>query len=257
MTLLIITKGKDFMPKIHPSPQNLFRFALPYIGLGLCGGSLYFVAEYDALKLTSSVNVGIITSCVPVATAIIMILMKKAKVNWRYFAYSALAIVGVAMVIINGRFSFEFNAVGDMLAVAAMFLWAAYSIILDRMDHSESSIIVSRRLFFWALLTILPSFFINTQAVELTNLKQPEVALTVLYLGGVASAACIWMWDVSIRHIGAVDTNKFLYLMPIVALFIGIFFLNYEATWWNTIGAAAVIVSCYMLRCRPATTKKS
>ena len=246
--LLAMTRGKDFLPTRGKCLSEKVRFALPYVGLGLCGGSLYFLAEYEALRLTSSVNVCIITSAVPVVTTTILVLTGHARVGWNYYTYSALALVGVTLVIVGGSFAFQFSPLGDLIAVGATVLWALYSIILDRMDGGENSLVVSRRLFFWALLTIMPFFLANVEKSELECLKRKEVLFAVGYLGCIASAACIWLWDVSVRRLGAIESNKFLYLMPVVSLVAGAVLMGGEVSWWNAAGGVAVVVSARQMR---------
>lgn len=44
---------------------------LRFVGLGLCGGSLYFVAENTALGMTLASNVSLIICTTPVLTALL------------------------------------------------------------------------------------------------------------------------------------------------------------------------------------------
>ena len=243
LLLLALTRGKSWLPSRSEGRRAMARFALPYVGLGLCGGSLYFLAEYEALRLTSSVNVGIITSAVPVVATTILLLAGRTRVGKSYFVFSALALMGVGLVVAGGQCSLSFNPKGDLFAIMATILWALYSIILDQMPTRESSLIVSRRLFFWALLTIAPFFLYSLKDGELQALRQTHVLFAVTYLGGVASAACIWLWDVSVRRIGAVRTNNFLYLMPVVSFVVSALFMGGEVSWWNALGGIAVVVS--------------
>ena len=44
---------------------------LRFVGLGLCGGSLYFVAENTALGMTLASNVSLIICTTPILTALL------------------------------------------------------------------------------------------------------------------------------------------------------------------------------------------
>lgn len=78
------------------------------------------------------------------------------KSGWQLTAGSLLALVGVGLVIFNGNFVLKLSPLGDFLSLAASLSWAFYSLIMRQMSGRYSTVFVTRKVFFYGLLTILP-----------------------------------------------------------------------------------------------------
>ena len=78
---------------------------LRFVGLGLCGGSLYFVAENTALGMTLASNVSLIICTTPILTALLAPFFYKGdKLKARLIGGSLMALIGVGLVVFNGSF---------------------------------------------------------------------------------------------------------------------------------------------------------
>ena len=66
------------------------------------------------------------------------------------------AFLGVALVVFNGKFILKLNPIGDMLTLGASIMWVLYSIIILKVQGKYSSAIISRKIFFYGVLTLLP-----------------------------------------------------------------------------------------------------
>ena len=78
-------------------------------------------------------------------------------------AGSLLALVGVALVVYNGSFVLKISPLGDFLTLLAAFSWAFYSLIMRKMSNCYSIIFITRKIFFYGVLTILPAFLIHLE----------------------------------------------------------------------------------------------
>ena len=223
-------------------PIHFDRDELLLLLLGLSGGSLYFILEYSALQRTSAVNVGLISATVPIISVAISMLLGKTKIWARFIVGSILALIGVALVILNGNFSLTVRPIGDAIAILSAILWASYTVILDAINKDKSELFITRRLFFYALLTLFPFTILNTELSEFKAFAQIDTLLPSLYLGGFASALCILLWNISINKIGLSNTNNYLYLLPVVSVIASAIFAEGEISVYNIIGSVFILV---------------
>ena len=209
---------------------------------GLTGGSIYFLSEYLALQRTSAINVGLISATVPVIATAITLLSKRILPKWTYIVGSLLALFGVTYLVTDGKFAVEIFPLGDILAIVAATLWALYSVIISRLDKNLPYIAVSRRMMLYSLVSIIPFTIAVGSTDELTAFENTEILLPALYLGCIASALCVFLWNWSIGHVGLIRTNNFLYLLPVVSLLTSALFAD-ELITSKTIIATFLIVA--------------
>ncbi len=211
--------------------------------IGLTGGSLYFFLEYNGLKLSCATNVGLICATVPIVTALVFIMLKMMQVTAKFIVGSLIALAGVACVVLNGVFELNLNPFGDLITFGAVVSWSIYSVLLSVMPKEVSELQVTRRLFFYGIITIVPMLFLDDKALSPAEIYDkmgwPHIFAT-LYLGLVASGASLWLWNVSFTKIGATATNNFLYLLPIVSAVSSAIFMSQEFTPWIVAGTLLI-----------------
>lgn len=223
------------------------RDELKFLLVGLSGGSVYFLFEYHALQYTTAINVGLLTSTVPITGTALLNLFYKQKPSRSYIVGSLIAFVGVVFVILSPNFeaadfsTLSVNIVGDLLCIASVMLWSVYSLILDRIPSHYSPFFVSRRLFFYSLITILPFVIEKYKSADMDAITSDASCIfSIIYLGMIASATCMWLWNWSFQKIGLSKTNVFLYLMPLISLVTATMYDASEFTIWATIGAVLI-----------------
>ena len=209
--LLPFAKGKLWAD----SWQDELRFA----GVGITGGSLYFLAENMALEYAPASNVSLIVCSAPVWTALLLALLyRNERMNSRQIWGSVVAFLGMVLVVLNGRFVLQIAPKGDLLAFAAAWLWVLYSLIIKQIGHRYKALFITRKTFFYGLLTILPWFLYEPFEVDWTTLLHPLVASNLLFLGVVASMLCYLVWAVAMRELGAVRATNYIYLNPLITI---------------------------------------
>ena len=225
------------------------------IGAGITGGSLYFLAENSALIYTQASNVAIIIAVTPLLTAIAAHFFSRGERFSRTLAMgSVIALAGVVLVVLNGRFVLHLNPKGDMLTIAAAVLWALYSIIIVRLQRRYSSLFITRKVFFYGIVTLLPYLFIHEAALDFGLLLRPAVIGNLLFLGLIASFACYWAWNAAIARIGSVNASNYLYLNPVVALITSAIVLDERITVTALIGTALIMLGVAVCEKLPART---
>lgn len=215
---------------------------------GLLAGSLYYIAENTALEYTLTTNVSLLTSLSPLITAILVgVVYKTEKLGVGTWAGSAIAIVGVACVVCNGSSELDFNPLGDFLSLAAACSWAVYSLILRRLNANYDVWFISRKTFFYGVLTAVPFLFFEEGNVNVfAVLGEPRVYANLLFLGVGASSIAYVLWATSVRQLGALTANNYIYLQSVVTLVVSAFVLDERVSTLGYIGVVLIIGGLWM-----------
>ncbi len=219
-----------------------WRDELALVGIGLTGGSLYFLTENMAVAYAPASNVSLIVCSAPLWTALLLALLyRNERMNRRQIIGSALAFIGMVLVVLNGRFVLQLAPKGDLLALAAALLWMLYSLIIKQIGHRYDALFITRKTFFYGLLTILPWFLHEPLALSWEVLLRPVVAGNLLFLGVVASLICYFVWAVAMRKLGAVRATNYIYLNPLVTIITAALFIHERITPIALLGGALIL----------------
>lgn len=216
--------------------------------LGLMGGSLYFLTENTALNFSTASNVAIIVCSAPVLTAILLAgFYQDERMNLRQVLGSAIAFCGVILIIYNGEVVLKLNPKGDVLALGAALSWGFYSLLMKKISARYSTRFITRKVFGYGLLTIVPYFiFVHPLCMDWNILKMPVVWGNLVYLGVVASMVCFVTWNWCLRVIGTVRTTNLIYAQPFFTMLIALLVLGERITWMAIAGTAVLTVGMIM-----------
>ncbi len=229
-----------FLPP-HRLWSDSWRDELRMVLLGLTGGSLYFVTENMAVRIDYVSNVSFIVCTAPLLTTLLsLVFVRGMRPTPRLLGGSLLALVGVALVVFNGRFVLRLNPLGDALALAAALCWAVYSLLMRGVAR-YSAVFVTRKVFAYGLLTALPLFWFHPWQAPVGLLLQPVVAANLLFLGLLASFACFALWSLAIKKIGVVSTSNYVYLNPVTTVVAGALILDEPMTAVAFVGSALIL----------------
>ncbi len=233
------------------SPRKLFagnfKDELHMLLLGVTGGSLYFVTENTAIGITYVNNVSFIVCTAPLITTLLAsIIFKDVHIGMKVIVASITALLGVAMVIFNGKFVLHLNSVGDSLALCASLCWAIYSLLLRGFSDKYSAVFITRKVFFYGLVTMLPFFAMKPWSFPLGHLAEPVIWGNLLFLGFVASFLCFFLWNWVIAHIGALKTSNYVYLNPVSTVVVSAMFLNEPMTPVAVVGSVLILIGLYI-----------
>lgn len=214
------------------------RQELAFAAAGLCGVCLYYLLENIALTYTMASNVGVIISVAPFFTALLshLFLHQDEKLRPGFFLGFAVAMAGIILISFNGS-SLQFGPTGDLLALLAAFLWACYSILTKKISsYGYSTILTTRRIFFYGILFMVPALFFFDFQWDLTRFANPVYLLNILFLGLGASALCFVTWNFAVKRLGAVRTSIYIYMVPVITLIASVLILHEPFTWMTGAG---------------------
>ena len=230
----------------HKLFANSFKDELLMLLLGVTGGSLYFVTENIAVKTGYVSNVSFIVCTAPLLTTILaLIFVKEVKATRNLVVGSLLDVAGVALVVFNGQIVLKLDPLGDALAFAAALCWAVYSLLLRKVS-SYDSVFVTRKVFFYGLLTILPFYIVWPWHFALRDMLQPEVIGNLLFLGLVASFACFALWSYVSKKLGALSVSNYVYLNPVSTVVASSLVLHEQMTFMAMCGSVMILSGLYL-----------
>jgi len=216
------------------------------VGLGLTGGSLYFLTENAAMNYTTTTNTALIVCLCPLfAALLISMFYKEERLRGIQIVGSLLAAIGVAIVELNGHFVLHLSPKGDALAFAACLCWAGYSLLMIPACKRYDTLFITRKLFFYGLFTMTPYYVMYPEWPSLHTLLLPGTLLRLLFLGAVASTFCYYLWGWVIRHLGAVVATNYVYFNPVIAILCAWIVLSERITLWFLLGTALIIAGMY------------
>ncbi len=229
-----------------------WRDELLFAVCGLCGGSIYFIAENNAVNYTRVSDVSMITTLSPLLTTLLIGALYRSERpgKWTYIS-SLIAFMGVGCIVFKDGFSIghdngpdELSAtVGNCLALGAAFSWAIYSVVLRKLNVTYTAQFITRKTFFYGLVTALPFWIISPEPITpVSVLLKPEVLGNLLFLGLVCSMLAYLLWAAVMNRLGAIVTNNYLYVQPICTMVIAaILFPDDPITLMGCFGALLIV----------------
>ncbi len=215
---------------------------------GICSGTLYFLMENYALIYTSTGNVSLLSSISPIFTAILLAVIYKTQMKRGEIIGSIVAFLGVALVIMSESISkglgMEIHPIGDILAISCALSWAVYSIAIKRLIPIYNTFFLTRKLFFYGLITSLPLLWLQKEPLHLQMLidfSQPQYLLNLLFLAVMCSSMAYLLWNESMKIIGPLATNNYLYIQPPVTMIAGCFLLGETIYPFGYVGCVLVL----------------
>ncbi len=205
---------------------------------GLCGICFYYLLENIALTYTFASNVGVIISAAPFFTAILthIFMEKEERLGKVFFIGFAVAMTGICLISFQGT-GLHANPFGDLLALAAAFVWACYGVLTRKIgSFGYHTIQTTRRVFAYGIFCMLPAMAIFSFRPGLERFGEMAALGNMLFLGLGASAVCFVTWGIAVKHLGAVKTSVYIYLVPVITVAASALILEEQITMQTGLG---------------------
>ena len=244
--------------KDHRWLADTWKDELLMVGLGLTGGSMYFLTENEAMNYTTTTNTSLIVCLCPLfATALIGAVYKSERLRPSQMLGTVLAAIGVVVVVLNGHFVLHLSPLGDSLAFAACLCWAFYSLLMISANRRYDVVFITRKVFFYGLLSMIPYYLLSpegiltlpaffSQAFSDGSEMGLSIVANLLFLGCIASMVCFVAWNWALKTIGAVTATNYVYINPVTTIVFAWLILNERITIFFLIGTALILIGMYL-----------
>ena len=216
-------------------------------GLGVSGGSLYFLAENGSMNYTTTTNTSLIVCLCPLfASALIGFFYKSQRLNRTQTIGTLMAAAGVVVVVLNGHFVLHLSPIGDTLAFVACLCWAVYSLLMIPANAKYDTVFITRKVFFYGLLSMTPYLIIYPGLNVGLLFEHSSLLWNLLFLGCVASTLCFLAWNWTMKKLGAVTVTNYVYFNPVTTILFAWLILSEPITIYFLLGTALILGGMYL-----------
>ena len=222
----------------------VIRTRLPYLFImGAAGFTAFNVLMYSALQFTSSINVVIMQSAMPLVIFAGNLLVFRVAASSRQFAGFLITLVGVVLVVSNGHPAMLLHGglnIGDGLMVIAVMLYAAYSIALRAKPD------IHWKSFFAFLVTA--AFVTSVPAAIYEAMRGNTIApvtlqgvLVGLYAALFPSIVSQLFFIRAVEQLGANIAGLYINLVPVFGTLLAVLLLGEAFSWHQALALLMVI----------------
>ena len=194
--------------------------------LALFEPCLYFIFESKALQLTSASQAGMITSLMPIITAMVAGYFLKEIISKQMIFGSLIAMGGAIWLSLQGTSSIDAPnpLLGNFLEFLAMLCAAFYTVTVRYLSDRYSALFITAIQVFIGTIFFIPLFIYEYVDIGLNMTLQSF--LWVAYLGVIVTLGGYGLYNYALTKIEASKASIFIYLIPVFTLFLAYFMLN-------------------------------
>jgi len=236
------------LPRLRGKGTLLRRSWLLLLGLAVTGGALNQVAAYFALRHTETVNAVLLNAASPLFILLASWFFDGERTSLRQLLGMALSLGGVLVIMNRGDLSQLLGlhfSIGDLALLAAMPLWAFYTIMLRRRPRGIDYIELIFLLGAFGLVALAPAY-----ALEAIYIPPPPLSWSLvgasLYMGAFASVGAYLCWNKGAELVGANRAGFTTYLMPAFATILAVLLLDEQVHLFHLIGITTIILGIWI-----------
>jgi len=210
--------------------------------LGLLNIPLNQFLFLSAISMTTAPNVSLAYALTPVFVFTIAVIFLGERINILKTSGIILAVIGAIILLAEKGFNFTSDGFkGDILALAASFAWALYTIVAKRLTRKYGAIYTTTLSMVTGFLFYIPILFLLPGNISLTeNINELNI-LGFIYLGAVTSGAGYAIWNYALTKIDASKLAVFNNLQPLLTAVLALIIFGTPVTPYFIGGAITVI----------------
>lgn len=210
--------------------------------LSLTGVTLYNTVAYTGLNYTQAINALLMQSSGPLLVALWSLILFRDRLTRAQLIGIVISLSGVITIITRGHpevlFGLTLN-LGDVLLVAAMALYALYTVLLRKRPQIHFLSFLSFTIGAGAVM-LIPIFVVEFGAGYRMN-PTPAAFGVILYVIIFPSVLAYFCFNRGVELIGANRAGQFFHLIPVFGSAIAIVFLGERPEWFHGIGYVLII----------------
>lgn len=212
--------------------------------LALLSVPLFQTMVYEGLRTTTAINAVLMNSSAPVFTIAGSWLIDRERSTPRQIVGMLISLAGIVIIMTGGEPSrllhLELHR-GDAWIIAAIPLWALYSVLLKRRPPELGGIAFLFVICVMGVAMLAPIFLVQTMVAPPRALTV-EAALGAVYVGIAASVIAFIFWNRGVATVGANAAGFTLHLLPAFGTILAIVFLGEQFRPFHAAGVATILV---------------
>ena len=212
--------------------------------LALLSVPLFQTMVYEGLRTTTAINAVLMNSSAPVFTIACSWLLDRERATPLQIAGMLISLAGIVIIMTGGEPSrllqLELHS-GDAWIIAAIPLWALFSVLLKRRPAELGGVAFLFVICAMGVAMLAPLFLAQT-IVSPPRPLTVEGVLAVLYVGIGASVVGFIFWNRGVAIVGANAAGFTLHLLPAFGTILAIIFLGEQFRAFHAAGITAILV---------------
>jgi drug/metabolite transporter (DMT)-like permease len=234
-------------PALHTPNPLTTRDRLDLVWLGLVGHCCYQYLFVGGVALTSVSNAALIIGATPVCVAILSTALGHERIAPLHWLGAAISVSGIYFVVGHGASFGGSTLKGDLLVMASVGCWTAYTLGAGRLVARHSALYVTG---VTMAIGAVPYVLLALPGLIRLDWSRPSPwTWTALVLSAIFALGVAYLiWYTAVQRIGSARTAIYSNVVPIVAMAVAALWLGEPLTRAKLIGAGAVLTGVLLTR---------
>jgi len=207
---------------------------------------LYFIFEAKALQFTSASQARIITSTMPLITAVMAGYLLGEIITKKLIIGSLISMIGVVWLSLNAITTVQSPnpILGNFLEFCAMICGAGYTIAARYLGNKFSAIFITAIQSFIGAIFFFPLFIYEYNTLDM--IFSMDAILWIFYLGIVVTLGGYGLYNFALTKIPASKAAIFINLIPIFTLLLAYLILNESLTLTQILASFIILLGVFI-----------
>ncbi len=210
--------------------------------LGFAGGGIHLALQWLGLHYTTATSAMLYLSTSPIFILFAAPLFGE-RISARRWAGVAVSFAGVATIAAQGQLerlaTLSFNR-GDLMALASMMLWAAYTVLLRLRRDPLTTVELIVAVCGFGVLFMAPWVAAELFLGTATRLS-PAGAAAIVYSAVGSLLLAYAGWSYVVTRLGAARAGVTMHLMPALGIILSALFLGEFPEWYHFAGIGLIL----------------
>ncbi len=208
------------------------------------GVGIFHSFVYTGLQTTTVLNAGLMMAVCPIIIPGIAYLIHGDRLTMRQSMGIVASVIGVVVIITRADPDLLLSlsiSTGDLWFLAAVPMWAFYSVIIKDKPQGLSSRAMMLAITGVGTLMMLPLYLWELNRLGGIPINVSTV-VSIAYVSVFASVLAYFAWNKGVGDVGAIKAGPFLHLMPVFSALLAMTFLGERLEPFHFPGIALIML---------------
>ena len=206
---------------------------------GFVGVTLNQWSFYASLQFTEPVTAALILALSPIVTSLLSSYWFNERKTLRFWLGSLVALFGVWLVIANGSLLVPRIGKGELLILLTMVSFSVFLIFVQHLSKSIHPAVITWYSNVFGAIGLIP--FIPWETASRIWTVTAPYWLLLIATAVIMHGLCTYLWNNSIRQVGASKAALLLNLEPFIAMVFSLIILGEGIQTLQLIGATVIV----------------